>query len=81
MRLMGKGNAELALHLQRCAVKILRFGMAPRVGSRMAIDKQRIVLETFFDLALQRKQMFGNGSRWSEVVAEYLRNPGETLFF
>ena len=81
MRLMGKGHAELGFHFQRCTIEILRLGIAPRIGSRMTVDEQGIVVEAFFNLAFQRQQMFGNGSRWSEVVAEYLRNPGETLFF
>lgn len=80
MRLVGNRNAKLGFHFQRCAIKILGLRIAPRIRSRMAIDKQRIVFETFFDLTLQRVQMFLNRPAWSELITENLRYPGETLF-
>ena len=81
MRLMAESNAEFGFHCQRGTIKILRLGIAPRIGSGMAVDEERIVLETFFDLAFQREQMFRNRSGWSELIAENLRNPCEAFFF
>lgn len=75
MRFMGNGYAKRLFHLQSRAVKIFCLGNAPRIRTRMAVDKQRILIETFLNLRLQRKQVFRDCSRRDELVAEYLGNP------
>jgi hypothetical protein len=81
MRFMGKGHANCLFQFQSRAVKIFRFGHAPRIRTCMAIDKQRILIETFLDLCLQRKQVFRDCSRRDELVAEYLGNPRQLFLF